>query len=230
MRIVFTVKIAPVISEADVSHNGLFIGLWTEAEVSLGFIVACSLCLPKLIQVKGKRVRNALSYASSPWSSLTPRSRKSASWMSSRKSTQNDSRSSRQMNQMGVQRPMYYEERAEQQRQTLQPDKNRHDMYVIPSTASNSEHTRSRYSESRYSQDTSCKRASQAGESIQTAMIARPGLARNISVSKREVPVRLEIADMPMEQLEEERRVLDHFEFDYLTTMIDREPRRSILY
>jgi hypothetical protein len=61
-------------------------------------------------------------------------------------------------------------------------------------------------------------------------MIARPGLARNISVSTREVPVRLEIADMTMEQLEEERRVLDHFEFDYLTTMIDREPRRSILY
>jgi hypothetical protein len=125
---------------------------------------------------------------------------------------------------------MYYEERAEQQRQTLEPNKNRHDMYVIPSTAGNSEHTRSRYSESRYSQDTSCKRASQAEERLQTAMIARPGVARSISISTREVPVRLEIADMTMEQLEEERRVLDHFEFDYLTTIIDREPRSSILY
>jgi hypothetical protein len=230
MRIVFTIKIAPIYSEADVSHNGLFIGLWTEAEVSLGFIVACSLCLPKLIQVKGKRIRNALSYASSPWSSLTPRSRKNASWMSSRKSTQNDTRNSRQMQNMDVRRPMYYEERMELQRQIPQPDKIRHDIYIIPSTAGNSEYSPSRYTESRYSEDTNCRRASQAEESIQTAIIARPGLPRSISISTREVPVRLEIADMTMEQLDEERRVLNHFEFDYLTAMIDREPRRSILY
>jgi hypothetical protein len=63
-----------------------------------------------------------------------------------------------------------------------------------------------------------------------TATMARPGLPRNISISTREVPVRLEISDMTMEQVDEERRVLDHFEFDYLTAMIDREPRRSILY
>ena len=70
MRIVFTVKIAPVISEADVSHNGLFIGLWTEAEVSLGFIVACALSLPKLIQAKGSKLKRAMSKASSPFSSF----------------------------------------------------------------------------------------------------------------------------------------------------------------
>jgi hypothetical protein len=230
MRIVFTLKIAPVYSEADVSHNGLFIGLWTEAEVSLGFVVACSLCLPKLIQVKGKKVRNALSYASSPWPSLTSRSRKSALWISSRKSTQNDSRSSRQMQNMDVERPMYYEERMELQRQTLQPGKVRHDIYVIPSTAGNSIHAPSRYSESRYSQDVNCNRANQAENSMQTAMITPPGLSRSISISTREVPVRLGIADMTKEQVEEERNVLDEFEFDYLTDMIDRELRRWILY
>ena len=70
MRIVFTVKIAPVITEADVSHNALFIGLWTEAECTLGFVVACALCLPKLIQAKGKKLKLAMSKASSPFASL----------------------------------------------------------------------------------------------------------------------------------------------------------------
>jgi hypothetical protein len=70
MRIVFTVKIAPVITEADVSHNALFIGLWTEAECTLGFVVACALCLPKLIQAKGKKLKQAMSKASSPFASL----------------------------------------------------------------------------------------------------------------------------------------------------------------
>ncbi|KAL5429062.1 hypothetical protein PMIN05_010850 [Paraphaeosphaeria minitans] len=70
MRIVFTVKIAPVITEADVSHNALFIGLWTETECTLGFVVACALCLPKLIQAKGKKLKRAMSKASSPFNSL----------------------------------------------------------------------------------------------------------------------------------------------------------------
>jgi hypothetical protein len=131
---------------------------------------------------------------------------------------------------MDVERPMYYEERAEQRRQTFQSGKHRPDMYVVPSTAGNSEHTRSRYSESRYSQDTNWIRASRVEENLPTAMMARPWLPRNISTGTREVPVRLEISDMTMEQVEEERRVLDHFEFDYLSAMIDREPRRSILY
>jgi hypothetical protein len=70
MRIVFTVKIAPVITEADVSHNALFIGLWTETECTLGFVVACALCLPKLIQAKGRKLKRAMSKASSPFNSL----------------------------------------------------------------------------------------------------------------------------------------------------------------
>ncbi|KAH7125215.1 hypothetical protein B0J11DRAFT_433972 [Dendryphion nanum] len=68
MRIVFTTKIAPVYSQSDVSHNGLYIGLWTMAEVSLGFVVACSLSLPRLIQAKRKKFSSALSYISSPFS------------------------------------------------------------------------------------------------------------------------------------------------------------------
>ena len=70
MRIVFTEKIAPVLAQADVSHNGLYIGLWTEVEVTLGFAVACALCLPKLIQAKGKRLKQAMSKASTPFSTL----------------------------------------------------------------------------------------------------------------------------------------------------------------
>lgn len=70
MRIVFTVKIAPVITEADVSHNALFIGLWTETECTLGYVVACALCLPKLIQAKGKKLKRAMSKASSPFASI----------------------------------------------------------------------------------------------------------------------------------------------------------------
>lgn len=70
MRIVFTVKIAPVLNEADVSRNALFIGLWTETECTLGFVAACALCLPKLIQAKGKKLKNAVSKALSPLNSL----------------------------------------------------------------------------------------------------------------------------------------------------------------
>ena len=61
MRIWFTLNISAVISAADVSWNGLFIGIWTTLEVSLVFIVACTLCLPKLIQSKGKKMKTALS-------------------------------------------------------------------------------------------------------------------------------------------------------------------------
>lgn len=240
MRIVFTVKIAPVIGEADVSHNGLFIGLWTEAEVALGFIVACALCLPKLVQVKGKRVRYALSYASSPWSALTSRSRKSASFNSSGRHSQSDPRGSRQMKQVNVEeRPMFYEDRVEQSRQTLQPNNHqRHDVYAMPSTAGNSEHTQSRRgSESQYSEDigspstmhTETTEATE--EDVQIATIARPSLPRNISISTREVPVRLDVADAIKGPPERESRlgVLERFEFDYLSAIIDSEPRRSII-
>lgn len=70
MRIWFTLNISAVISEADVSWNGLFIGIWTTLEVSLVFVVACTLCLPKLIQSKGRKFRVALSYASAPFSAI----------------------------------------------------------------------------------------------------------------------------------------------------------------
>ena len=70
MRIWFTLAISAPITEADVSWNGLFIGIWTTLEVSLVFVVACTLCLPKLIQAKGKKFRVALSYASAPFSAI----------------------------------------------------------------------------------------------------------------------------------------------------------------
>ncbi|KAF2035617.1 hypothetical protein EK21DRAFT_96812 [Setomelanomma holmii] len=191
MRIAFTLKIAPVISQADVSHNGLFIGLWTEAEVSLGFIVACSLCLPKLIQAKGRRFLKALSYASAPWSGLNSKSRKSSLWSrsGSRKSGGLDSKEK----DLEGERPMYYEEREEQKKLALaklQPEKNRHDIYVLPSTAGNSEYTPSRYSPSRYSQDSASKhsRSSQDEDVVQTATIARQQIPRTISVRTQEVP------------------------------------------
>jgi hypothetical protein len=67
MRVVFTVKIEEVFRKADVSHNGFYIGLWTIVEVALGFVVACSLSLPRLIQAKGRKVVNAVT---SPFSTL----------------------------------------------------------------------------------------------------------------------------------------------------------------
>src|SRR5690242_11304588 len=70
MRIWFTLNISGPISEADVSWNGLFIGIWTTLEVSLVFVVACTLCLPKLIQAKGRKFRVALSCASTPFSAI----------------------------------------------------------------------------------------------------------------------------------------------------------------
>lgn len=229
MRIVFTTKIAPVISQADVSHNGLFIGLWTEAEVSLGFIVACSLCLPKLVQVKGRSLRNAISYASAPWSSLNNKSRKSWTWNSSQNSSQHESRSSRQMKQVDVERPMYYEERVEQERQgqiALRPEINRHDIYLIPSTAGNSVYTPSRYSESRYSRSIGSRRTSLVEGDILTATRARPALPRTISVRTQEVPVCLDPAGMTMEQWADERRMLQQFDFEDFEGFDDREPAR----
>jgi hypothetical protein len=227
MRIVFTMKIASAIDEADVSHNGLFIGLWTEAEVSLGFIVACALCLPKLVQAKGKQVRSALSMSSTPWSS-----RKSTSYNSSQKSTQHDSRASKQIRPIDLHRPMFYEDREEQRRNTFPSEKNnRHDIYVIPSTTGNSERTSSRDSESRYSLDVGEASTSHAEGMIHTVVTSRPVISRSISVSTREVPVRLDVVHVEEERREEERvsRALDQLEFEYLTAMIDRSPRRSIV-
>ncbi|KAF2471691.1 uncharacterized protein BDR25DRAFT_222690 [Lindgomyces ingoldianus] len=71
MRIFFTVKIAPKLSEADVSLNGLWIGLWSEAEIALGFIVACALTLPKLLQAKQKQITAAFTFLSMPLSTIS---------------------------------------------------------------------------------------------------------------------------------------------------------------
>ena len=73
MRIVFTLKIDRVLTNADVSRNGLFIGLWTQAEVSLGFIVGCSLSLPKLIQIKGHKFKKSVTKASASLTSYASR-------------------------------------------------------------------------------------------------------------------------------------------------------------
>lgn len=92
MRILYTIRIAPVISEADVSYNGLFIGLWTTVEISLVFVVACALCLPRLIQTRGSRFRMPLSCPPSPSLSLqgTIRSRKGSLSSESRESVERE--------------------------------------------------------------------------------------------------------------------------------------------
>ncbi|ORY11130.1 hypothetical protein BCR34DRAFT_333400 [Clohesyomyces aquaticus] len=87
MRIVFTIKIAPKLSEADVSQNGLWIGLWSEAEIALGFIVACALTLPKLIKAKSGQISAAFTYLSMPLSLMS-------SFRGSEKSTTSKSSSS----------------------------------------------------------------------------------------------------------------------------------------
>ena len=129
---------------------------------------------------------------------------------------------------------MFYEERMEQQRQTLRSEKARHDIYVIPSTAGNSEHTPSTYSASRYSEDISLKRTSHFEEdaptslNMHTELATRPPLSRNISISTREVPVRLDLEDVAMERVDEERGVLQGCEFDYLGVVIDQNTRFSM--
>jgi hypothetical protein len=217
MRIVFTMKMEPVISNADVSRNGLFIGLWTEAEVALGFIVACSLCLPKLIQVKGKKLRGAIRHASTPWSSATSKSRKSWLWDSSRDSSQQASRNSRQMRQFDGERPMYYEERTELQRLNqvgLKAMRDRHDIYRIPSTAGNSVHSTNGYLESYYSRSVGLEQASLEEGHVQTATTTRPVVSRTISMRTQEVPVCLDSMDMIEEDWEDERRMLQQFELE----------------
>lgn len=226
MRIVFTMKITEVISKADVSHEGLFIGMWTTAEVALGFIVACSLCLPKLIQVKGKKMKRALSYASSPFSSTSSKSRKSALWSGSG-SVQPDSRGSRQMKQMDVEeRPMYYEERQELQKLAhakLQPPNDPHDIYVLPSTAGNSEYSGSNYSHSIASKSSS----EDQHRNIHVATVARHEIPRSISVRTQDGAVRSDPNQMTLEQLEDERRVLQEFDFESFQVTIHTGPRRQ---
>jgi hypothetical protein len=220
-------KMEPVLSEADVSRNGLFIGLWTEVEVSLGFIVACSLCLPKLIQVKGKKLRGAFRHASTPWSSVTSKSRKSWLWDSSRDSSQQASRSSRQMKHLDGERPMYYEERTELERLTqtgLKAKRDRHDIYRLPSTAGNSVHSTNVYSESNYSRSIGLQRTSQDEGQVQMTTIVRPEVSRTISMMTQEVPVCLDSVDMIEEDWEDERRMLREFELECLRALNGGRP------
>lgn len=140
MRIIYTIKIAPVISMTDVSHNALFIGLWTEAEVALGFIVACSLCLPKLIQAKRKHFSRAFSYVSSPFSTIrsTVRSSSRKGSMFKSKSTQNSSRSSQPVQMFDRKQPVFYEEREihNQKERGVFPFRQERDAYDTTGTCS----------------------------------------------------------------------------------------------
>lgn len=86
------------------------------------------------------------------------------------------------MKPVDEERPMFYEEREEQRRQAqakLLGHNLRPDMYEVPSSAGTSE-----YSRSVYSQEESPKIKSHEDEnsSMETASIARKGVARTISV------------------------------------------------
>ncbi|OAL47158.1 hypothetical protein IQ07DRAFT_634150 [Pyrenochaeta sp. DS3sAY3a] len=221
LRILFTMRIASVISEADVSHNGLFIGLWTEAEVSLGFIVACSLCLPKLIQVKGRKLRESFSWASAPFSALSSKSGKSSLWGASRKTTQTDSRLS-EHKQSDEERGIYFEEQLQLQQARLQPNQPRHDIYALPSSLGSSE-----YTQSIYSQDSTPARDSFDDIIVEATAVARPQMSRSISVRTQEVPIRLDPTDMSPEQLQHERRILQEFDFESFRLSLNSEMWRS---
>jgi hypothetical protein len=148
MRIVYTTKIENIYTTADVSHNGLFIGLWTEAEVALGFVVACSLSLPRLIQAKKKNLSRVFSIVSSPFTSMRTGTEKS---LMKSKSTQNTSRSSQQLLSTYDAKPLppvFYEDRAiwYQKQSGLVPPREEPDAYRLPSLSA--------YSSSEYSQPT----------------------------------------------------------------------------
>lgn len=222
MRILYTIRIAPVISQADVSYYGLFIGLWTEAEVTLGFIVACSLCLPKLLQVKGKKIRTVFSYASAQFSSLSSKSRKSSLWSGSRKSMQPESEGLSELRHIEAGRARCYEdcEQRRQEQARIKPDNNRYDIYVLPSTAGSSE-----YSQSVYSHSSVLRRASEEGGDMQITPEAGHGISRSMSVRTQEVPIRLDPMNLSPEQLENERRLLQEFNFEPFRVVIDSERR-----
>lgn len=210
MRIVFTTMIAPVISQADVSHNGLFIGLWTEAEVSLGFIVACSLCLPKLIQAKGKKLKRAMSKASSPFSTMrsTVRSVSRRSTFTlrsgSRKSTQATSRGSIQLNDLEPKQAAYCEERELEQQPQPQPTKHTPDPYALPTTTGSSE----------YSQSIDSKRHSDEDNSIRLAPLHVPRTSSSDLYSSVRSPAhRMTRDQMTPEQLRDEINMLQQFNF-----------------
>ena len=58
-------------TNADVSYNTAWQGLWAFAEISFGIIVACTFSLPKLIEAKGTHLRSVFSSLTRPFTSLT---------------------------------------------------------------------------------------------------------------------------------------------------------------
>lgn len=140
MRIYFTTKVYDF-ATADVTYDGLFIGLWTEAEAALCFIVACSLSLPKLFQAKRKHFSRAFSFVSLPFTGLGTSSRKNT-----HQSTQANSRNSVEMQgQMSVgnlgKPPVFYEDSergilAQRQRDLSLQRGSERDAYSIPSDSS----------------------------------------------------------------------------------------------
>jgi hypothetical protein len=143
---------------ADVSHNGLFIGLWTEAEVALGFIVACSLSLPKLFQAKRNKLGRAFSTLTSPFSTMRstvrskarPSPQNSLNSSKSKASTTDTLRSSDRI-EMIEKNPVVY---AEPEEMVMPPERKRtveSRLYAIPSEYDSSTYTHSLASESRSS-------------------------------------------------------------------------------
>ncbi|KAF2872301.1 hypothetical protein BDV95DRAFT_569447 [Massariosphaeria phaeospora] len=223
MRIVFTIKIAPVISMADVSHNGLFIGLWTQAEVALGFIVSCALCLPRLIQAKKSKLSRARSYLSSPLSSL----RDTVSRTPPRSTTRSSSRKSnlRSQSQPGNlapatdamhmsktegKRPMFYDETIiERPPHRMRPITEEHDDFLaVPSQGS------SDYSHSIYSKGTS-----DDGTADDDSLHVAPLNVRNSAASEqlqywRSISTRTVPEHETLEERDEDRYVLQQFDFE----------------
>ena len=69
---------------ADISYNVAWMGLWAYAEIGLGITVICTLSLPKLIEVKGRKVRVFFSGIIQPFSS------ESGSWSKLERSKNSD--------------------------------------------------------------------------------------------------------------------------------------------
>lgn len=200
MRIVATRKIWPYNAMSDVSHNGLFIGLWTEAEVALGFIVACSLSLPRLIQAKRQAFSRAFAFVSSPFSSTrgTVRSSSRKSTLRS-KSTQATSRSSQCVDIVEVKQPVHFEERElhDSHEQGNQPIRQEHSEHPLPSTAESS-----RYSPSLNRQSSNASSVeSNSNDSLRVAPLrwSKPGRYYSQEViHPYQIPEDREVTTFPM--------------------------------
>jgi len=90
MIILYVIRLGE--TNADVSYNSAWQGLWAIAELSLGIIVICTFSLPRFFEARGTMLRNALSSLLQPFTSL-----RSGTGLSFRTRTQsqNDSAGSR---------------------------------------------------------------------------------------------------------------------------------------